>query len=83
MFCDLGMREMSGWEVVGAVRARDTSIGIVLLTGWGATLSEDRVSEYGIDAVLGKPFEMEQLLRLVHDVVERRSSQSLAGRPPA
>jgi PAS domain S-box-containing protein len=78
IFCDLGMREMSGWEVVAAVRARDTTIGVVLLTGWGATLSEDRISEYGVDAVLNKPFEMERILRTVQEVVERRTLRSAA-----
>jgi DNA-binding response OmpR family regulator len=78
LFCDLGMREMSGWEVVAAVRGRDPALGIVLLTGWGATLSNDRLSEYGIDAVLNKPFEMERILRTVQEVVERRGARSVA-----
>ncbi len=76
MFCDLGMREMSGWEVVSAVRAQDTAMGVVLLTGWGATLSSDRVQEYGIDAVLNKPFEMEKLLGLVQKVMARRTART-------
>jgi PAS domain S-box-containing protein len=72
LFCDLGMREMSGWEVVSAVRAQDAAIGVVLLTGWGATLSEERVAEYGIDAVLNKPFEMRRILETVADVLATR-----------
>ncbi|MFN8177181.1 MAG: ATP-binding protein [bacterium] len=79
MFCDLGMREMSGWEVVAAVRNVDRTIAIALLTGWGATLSEDRLSEYGIDAVLSKPFEMERILRTVQQVAERKAAKSVAG----
>ncbi len=74
MFCDLGMRGMSGWDVVAAVRAKDTTMGIVLLTGWGATLSEDRVSEYGVDAVLPKPFEMKRILATVQEVLEKKAS---------
>jgi PAS domain S-box-containing protein len=72
LVCDLGMREMSGWEVVSAVRARDAGLGVVLLTGWGATLSDMKVDAYGIDAVLGKPFEMRKLLTTVADVLEKR-----------
>jgi PAS domain S-box-containing protein len=72
LLCDLGMREMSGWEVVSAVRARDTDLGVVLLTGWGATLSADKVRAYGIDAVLAKPFEMRELLETVDEVLGRR-----------
>jgi CheY-like chemotaxis protein len=75
MFCDLGMRDMSGWEVIAAVRANDSAIGVVLLTGWGATLSEERVNEYGVDAVLSKPFEMKRILSTVQDVLEKKSAR--------
>ncbi|MBZ0270206.1 response regulator, partial [bacterium] len=75
MFCDLGMRGMSGWEVVSAVRANDRGIGIVLLTGWGATLSGDKVEEYGIDAVLNKPFEMRRILETVVEITQRSQAR--------
>jgi PAS domain S-box-containing protein len=75
LFCDLGMREMSGWEVVNAVRTRNSDIGIVLLTGWGATLSREKVEDYAIDSVLGKPFEMRKLLETVSEVLEKRGRQ--------
>ena len=78
LFCDLGMREMSGWEVVSAVRRTDSRIGIVLLTGWGATLSKDLVSEYGIDAVLNKPFQMQKILATVHEVMQARKARTTA-----
>jgi two-component system CheB/CheR fusion protein len=80
MFCDLGMREMSGWEVVAAVRSRDSAIGIALLTGWGATLASDRLSEYGIDAVLNKPFEMERILRTVQEIMEKKAATRSASK---
>jgi CheY-like chemotaxis protein/anti-sigma regulatory factor (Ser/Thr protein kinase) len=76
VFCDLGMREMSGWEVVSAIRARDPHVGVVLLTGWGATLSEKRVQQYGIDAVLNKPFEMERMLRTVGQILDLKESRT-------
>jgi PAS domain S-box-containing protein len=76
LLCDLGMREMSGWEVVKAVRARDEAIGVVLLTGWGATLSEERVTAHGIDAVLSKPFEMKKLLDTIARILEVRDGRA-------
>jgi PAS domain S-box-containing protein len=76
LLCDLGMRDMSGWEVVSAIRARDADLGVVLLTGWGATLSADKVRAYGIDAVLAKPFEMRKLLATVDEVLARRGRRA-------
>ncbi|GJM43965.1 MAG: hypothetical protein DHS20C21_08070 [Gemmatimonadota bacterium] len=78
MFCDLGMRGMSGWEVVSAIRSEDREIGIVLLTGWGATLSEEKVAEYGVDAVLSKPFEMKRILDMVDELRIRKRHRSAA-----
>jgi PAS domain S-box-containing protein len=75
LFCDLGMREMSGWEVVSTVRRFDALIGVVLLTGWGATLSPEKVSEYGIDAVLGKPFPMSRIVKTLHEVLGMREAR--------
>lgn len=76
VLCDLGMRDMSGWEVVNAIRSRDSQVGVVLVTGWGATLSEEKVDEYGIDAVLNKPFEMKKMIETVADVLEQRGSRA-------
>lgn len=80
LLCDLGMREMTGWEVVSALRSRDPDLAVILLTGWGAALPEDQVREYNIQRVLAKPFEMSKLLEAVEEVVsEKRRSV----RPPA
>jgi PAS domain S-box-containing protein len=73
LFCDLGMREMSGWEVVRAIRAREPAIPVVLLTGWGATLAEEKLKSHGVDAVLGKPFEMSKVLETLDRVLEGRA----------
>jgi len=79
LFCDLGMREMSGWEVVSALRSQSPSLCVVLLTGWGATLSEDKVREYQISAVLSKPFEMAKLLKTVAQVLDAKEREQVTG----
>ncbi|NIM02386.1 MAG: response regulator, partial [Acidobacteria bacterium] len=35
---DLGMPDMSGWEVASHLRERDPDIPVVLVTGWGTTI---------------------------------------------
>jgi CheY-like chemotaxis protein/anti-sigma regulatory factor (Ser/Thr protein kinase) len=78
LLCDLGMREMSGWEVVTALRARDPKLAVILLTGWGATLAEEKIREYKIDAVLSKPFEMTKLLQTVAEVLDAKGEKAKA-----
>ncbi len=75
LLCDLGMREMSGWEVVTALRERNPALAVVLLTGWGATLPEEQVREYRIDSVLSKPFEMSKLLQTVAQVLDAKGER--------
>jgi PAS domain S-box-containing protein len=79
LFCDLGMREMSGWEVVTALRAHTPNLCVVLLTGWGATLPEEKVREYQISAVLSKPFEMTKLLKTVAQVLDTKEREQVTG----
>ena len=79
LFCDLGMREMSGWEVVSTLRSHSPNLCVVLLTGWGATLSEDKVREYQISAVLSKPFEMTKLLKTVAQVLDAKEREQVTG----
>jgi CheY-like chemotaxis protein len=76
LLCDLGMREMSGWEVVAALRAKNPQLAVILLTGWGATLPDEKVREYRVDAVLAKPFEMNKLLQTVAHVLDGKSEKS-------
>lgn len=71
LLCDLTMQGMSGWEVVRAVRQRDAAIGIALLSGWEATLPAERLEAAGIDAVLGKPFQVDRMLQVVESLGRR------------
>jgi len=68
---DLGMPDMSGWEVARTIRAARPHVPVVLVTGWGTTLSPDEVSRSGISAVLHKPFEIRELIEMTHAVLRR------------
>ena len=59
---DLGMPDMSGWEVATTIRRERPDVPIVLVTGWGTTLSAEEVERCGINAVVHKPFEIQELL---------------------
>jgi len=68
---DLGMPDMSGWEVARTLRRSHPTLPIVLVTGWGTTLSPDEVQRCGISAVLHKPFEIRELLDMTRSVLLR------------
>jgi signal transduction histidine kinase/CheY-like chemotaxis protein len=60
---DLGMPEMSGWEVAKAVKLLRPRTPVILITGWGLTLSEADKQRPEIDAVLSKPVTAKAILQ--------------------
>ncbi|MHB8160565.1 MAG: PAS domain S-box protein [Thermoleophilia bacterium] len=62
---DLGMPGMSGWEVVAAIKQRSPETPVVLITGWGDQLDSEKMRESGVDAVVAKPFRVEDIRRLL------------------
>jgi signal transduction histidine kinase/CheY-like chemotaxis protein len=53
---DLGMHEMSGWDVASTIHKRAPETHIVMVTGWAAQLDPERIAAHGITQVLSKPF---------------------------
>jgi PAS domain S-box-containing protein len=68
---DLGMPEMSGWEVASAAKRIHPETAVILLTGWGAEYEGKDLSASGVDAVLSKPFRFEQLAKALSTLVMR------------
>jgi PAS domain S-box-containing protein len=85
---DLGMPDVSGWEVARAVRAEGSaSVVVGLVTGWGATISEEMVTAHGVDFVMSKPFDVDDLASKVNQALNARASRprqsaSPTGFPP-
>jgi PAS domain S-box-containing protein len=72
---DLGMGDVSGWDVAKAVRRNGTRKPVLgLVTGWGATISEDLVKSHGVQFVIAKPFDVEDLVSKVNQAIESRPS---------
>ncbi|MFQ5830226.1 MAG: ATP-binding protein [Candidatus Methylomirabilia bacterium] len=59
---DLGMSGMSGWDVARAIKGRDASVRVLLLTGWADQGTTERIRSSGVDRVLTKPVSVEQLM---------------------
>jgi len=69
---DLGMPDMSGWEVAERIREKDPDLPVVLVTGWGTTIDDDEVARSGIVGVVHKPFEIRDLVETVHREIASR-----------
>jgi len=70
---DLGMPDVSGWEVARIVRLEGgPRIALGLVTGWGATVSDEVLVAHGIDFVISKPFEVGTLASRVNETLAAR-----------
>jgi hypothetical protein len=41
-----------------------------MITGWGVELDREKLSESGIDLIVSKPFNFDQVIRLVSEAME-------------
>jgi len=62
---DIGMPGMSGIELLGAVRAHDPDLPVMLITGSPSLESATKAIEHGVFRYLPKPFDEQQLASLV------------------
>jgi FixJ family two-component response regulator len=65
---------MNGWELARALRERDASIPLAVITGWGETVSASQKEEARVDWLLSKPFSMAQIVEIGEEVVALRKS---------
>ncbi len=69
---DLGMPEVTGWDVAAAARARASRTPVILLTGWGENGADAPVPGL-VDRILGKPVRLEDLLTAISQLTTARS----------
>jgi signal transduction histidine kinase len=58
---DLGMPEMTGWDVARAVRTRHPGVPVGLVTGWAVALEISDEERRGVDFLIAKPYTIEAL----------------------
>ncbi len=69
VFTDLGMPELSGWEVAAAIRAIRPDQAVVLVTGWAATIEEEQLRRHNITAMIHKPFEISEVAQVTAEIL--------------
>ncbi len=70
MILDLGMPNMSGFDVARATRTHEwgREVRLIALTGWGQEADRRRVHDAGFDAHLTKPLKLDDLRRILAEV---------------
>lgn len=70
---DLGLPKLDGYEVLRRLRARSSSLPVLILSGRDAAEEKVRALDLGADDYLVKPFSVNELLARVRALLRRRS----------
>jgi PAS domain S-box-containing protein len=71
---NVGMPEMSGWDVAERLRASDPHVPVIFITGWGLQEEDQaRCRRLGISALLFKPVPPQELHRTVQVALAARA----------
>jgi CheY-like chemotaxis protein len=82
---DIRMPGKSGYDVFDSARKRDAKLPVILMTGFGYDPEHSivRASKEGLQAVLFKPFRVEQLLNEVRKALQLRVRGGSSEQPSA
>ncbi len=69
---DLGMPEVTGWDVARAAKARWPGIPVILLTGWGDNVAAEAPAGVRVDRVLTKPVPRSAVLAVIAELAASR-----------
>jgi len=72
---DLGMPYVDGREVASAVKKESPQTSVIMLTGWGAFLKDDKATPVHVNGVLSKPPRIREIRAMLRKTVK--------GHPPA
>lgn len=67
---DLTMPEMDGLETLGRIRERGVTAKVLVLTGHGTVQRAREAMALQVREFLGKPFDLDRLLKIVTEEVE-------------
>jgi len=67
---DISMPNMNGFEMIEQIRNRDKDISIVILSAYSETEYFIKGIGHGVDGYLLKPFNMEQFLAILSNVIK-------------
>jgi signal transduction histidine kinase/CheY-like chemotaxis protein len=66
---DLGMPDMNGWDLLGQIKARDPQVPTILITGWGRQLNPEEARARGVDFIIEKPFDQDDLREVLAEAM--------------
>lgn len=73
LITDKTMPQMNGLQLSRKLHEKSSTLPTILVTGFEEALTKETLQEYGIDAVIPKPFTSETILKSVQDLLQKGS----------
>jgi signal transduction histidine kinase/ActR/RegA family two-component response regulator len=74
VFTDIGMPEMSGWELVTEIRDRSKTIPLAIVSGWADAISVQTRNAVNADWVVAKPFDINKICTIAQEITQRKTA---------
>ena len=74
IFTDIGMPDMSGWELVTEIRRRSKTVPLAIISGWADAISVDTRNAVHADWVIAKPFDINKISSIAEEIAQRRKA---------
>jgi signal transduction histidine kinase/FixJ family two-component response regulator len=74
VFTDIGMPEMSGWELASEIRKRSETMPLAIVSGWADAISCDARQAIKADWVVAKPFDIATIAGIANEVADRKKN---------
>jgi signal transduction histidine kinase/ActR/RegA family two-component response regulator len=74
IFTDIGMPDMSGWELVNEIRARNKTVPLAIISGWADAISIETRNSVKANWVIAKPFDINKICEIVREVAHKKSA---------
>ncbi|HJX89428.1 MAG TPA: ATP-binding protein, partial [Pyrinomonadaceae bacterium] len=74
VFTDIGMPNMSGWELVTEIRERSKTVPLAIISGWADAISLERKNQVNATWVIPKPFDINKICDIAHEIAQRKTA---------
>jgi CheY-like chemotaxis protein/two-component sensor histidine kinase len=74
VFTDIGMPDMSGWELVTEIRQRSKDVPLAIISGWADAISVEQKNAVSADWVIAKPFDIDKICAIANEIAEKRQA---------
>ncbi|HEX6283388.1 MAG TPA: hybrid sensor histidine kinase/response regulator [Pyrinomonadaceae bacterium] len=72
VFTDIGMPEMSGWELCTEIRERSKTMPLAIISGWADAISVQTRNAVNADWVVAKPFDINKICNIAQEIARRK-----------